>query len=125
MTETRTTRVHRFDLYTRYEHLPEHLQGYSRPFCEAARRLWAMDGDTADAHIKGLFDTLWVDVPWDDAVDVPEADAAAELLRKARAQAVHPAMWRDRRHVARMVRTVIQAKDAFVRACLPEPEETP
>lgn len=126
MTETSQTRDHRFDLYTRYEHLPEHLQGYSRPFCNLARWLWERGQRgkrPTDIEIERAWGVLFIDTPWLDAVDHAECDVATDYLRRARAHAANPLTWMSPANAAQCVRAVIQAKDAFVRACLPEPEE--
>lgn len=110
----------RFDMYTRYEHLPEQLRGYSRPFCDAARQIWAERGAAhmPEAAVAVCFG-IGQSTPWATAADPAEAAEAHELLRKAYRQAAHPGTWSDERMVARLVRTIIQAKDAWVRANLP------
>lgn len=120
----------RCHLYTRYEHLPANLQEYSKPFCELARELWSqrpLPGAQA-LPFDRLAQSAGVDVglllgcrDWTGAPDPEEGRATRDLLKRARIQAMYPGMWSDRRMVVRLVRTIIQAKDAWVRANLPDP----
>lgn len=117
------TRSHRFDLYTQYEHMPEHLQGFSRPFCVVARAAWNHRSrpDAADLVVRAI-DGLLEAIDWSSSSDAAEADAARELLTWASAQASIMPTGYSATLAPDICRAIIQAKDAWVRANLPEPD---
>ena len=109
----------RIDLYTRWDHLPAHLQPYSRPFCEAARDIYGrrhapLLGEGMTTADERVADLLVRSVPWPSAVDDDEAAAAQLYLHSARVML-------GRGEVPAAVRHILAARDAFVRSCLPDP----
>lgn len=116
-------RAHRFDLYTRYDHLPEHLKRYSAPFCKAAAFTWNRRNTVRPDAVAEMLDELIRFIEWDSAADDAEAEAARDLLCHAWSTAARSGEWLSTDAAAGIARLIIQAKDAFVRACLPEPAE--
>lgn len=93
--------------FFKYEHLPEHLQKVSKPFCEAANKIFELG--IGNTEVQNQLHNLDADLI--EGNDFKDSEELSIFIQKIR-QAIHENSSKD------ALRKLLEAKDCAVRARL-------